>query len=191
MIEREAYSFTTEYVGLKEIVGPNDERMIEVAHRLCKVEGPKGGLSTDEIPWCSSWANLAIVCANIRRNPKKSIEMLKDKGIEESLIVECFKYSKMEYEINKALDTLKPLVPPTWSASSLSWDNWGNEVPHDKARRGDIVRIKRQGGGHVAFLDEDSPGVVVLKLLGGNQKDSICSVNFLRTGLVTIRRSND
>lgn len=192
MINKEAYDFTREFIGLKEITGPKDNRMIEVAHRLCKIEGPKGGEHTDEIPWCSSWVVLAIMCANIRRNPKRAIEMLERRGIELPVIKECFKYAKVDFDTKKDIDTLVPVVPPTWSASSKSWDTWGQSVPFEYATRGDIVRLTRDGGGHVAFLDEDSLGKIMLTLLGGNQSNKVCSSNYYsRTRLVHVRRMNE
>ena len=189
MINEEAYKFTKEFVGLKEISGPKDERMIEVAHRLCKIEGPRGGNYSDEIPWCSAWVVLAIVCANIRRNPKRAIEMLERRGIELPVIKECFVYAKVDFDKTKDNDTLVPVVPPTWSADSKSWDTWGQSVPFSEAQRGDIVRLVRDGGGHVAFLDEDSLGKIMLTLLGGNQSNKVCSSNtYARTRLVHVRR---
>lgn len=186
-ITKEAYEFTKEYLGLTEVLGPQDNRMIEVAHRLCKVESPKGGANTDEIPWCSSWVVLAIVCANIRRNPKKAFEMLERKDFEESLIKECFAYAKVPWE-SRDKDTLKVVVPPTWSASSRSWDMWGVGRSVREASRGDIVRLTRDGGGHVAFLDEDSVGAPFMRLLGGNQANKVSSSqSYARARLVTVR----
>lgn len=191
-INRDAYDFTREFIGLKEIPGPNDNRMIEVAHRLCKIEGASGGLNTDEIPWCSAWVVLAIVCSNIRRNPKRALFMLKGRGFEESLIKECFSFAKIDYDKMKDIETGETIVPPTWSASSLSWDTWGVSVPFTEAKRGDLVRLTRKGGGHIAFLDADSLGLMWLQLLGGNQNNQICSTNtYLKQRLVTVRRSNE
>lgn len=190
MINFEAYQFTKEYVGLAEIAGPKDNRMIEVAHRLCKIEGPQGGPNTDEIPWCSAWVVLAVVCANIRRNPKRATEMLQRRGMEEKIIMECFGFAKVNYEKHKTKDTMIPVVPPTWSADSTSWDTWGRSVPIDQARRGDIIRLTRKGGGHVAFLDSDKIGMLFIDLLGGNQSNKVCSSNgyYLKSRLVQIRR---
>lgn len=188
MINLEAYLFTIENIGLAEIKGAKDNRMIEVAHRLTNIEGAKGGTDTDSIPWCSSWVVLAIVCANIRRNPKRAFEMLKARGLEDSVIKECFEYAKKSWD-DRTIETGVPVIPPTWSANSKSWDTWGQSVSFDQARRGDVVRLTRDGGGHVAFLDEDSLGKIMLTLLGGNQSDKICSANYYsRTRLVHVRR---
>lgn len=193
MINREAYDFTREYIGTKEIDGPQNNRMVVVAHRLTNMSSanPKGDVDSS-IPWCSSWVVLAIVCANIRRNPKRAIEMLERRGIELSVIKECFVYAKVNFDVMKQVDTLVPVVPPTWSASSKSWDTWGQAVSFDQAQRGDIVRLTRDGGGHVAFLDEDSLGKIMLTLLGGNQSNKVCSSNsYARTRLVHVRRMSE
>lgn len=187
-ITREAYEFTKNYIGLTEIKGPQDNRMIEVAHRLCKVEGPKGAPSTDEIPWCSAWVVLAIVCANIKRNPALAYEMLKNKGFEEILIKECFAYAFVSWA-DRTRNTLAPVVPPTWSASSKSWDKWGEPVLTAKAQRGDLVRLTRDGGGHIAFLDDDAIKYPTMTLLGGNQSNKVCSSSsYSPARVVCVRR---
>ena len=189
-ITKESYAFTTEYVGQKEVAGPQDNPLIVCAHKLTGHAPQKSiGKSVDEIPWCASWVNLAIICANIRRNPQRTIEMLLSKGIIEQTIIELFKYAKVNYLLMKDIDTLQPIAPPTWSAAASSFREWGQTVPFDKAQRGDIICLTRKGGNHVAFLDEDSLGKVFLKLLGGNQSNKVCSSEtYLRARLVSVRR---
>jgi hypothetical protein len=190
MITREAYNFTLKYVGTKEVVGPDNNPMITIAHHLCglSIENPTIDVDSS-IPWCSSWVNLAIVCACIRRNPKRAVEMLQKRGIKSTVIVKCFLYAKMSLSYMN-IDTGEEIVAPTWSANSKSWDTWGVAIPFDQAQRGDLVRLTRDGGGHISFLDEDSLGILSLKILGGNQSDQVCSSNrYSKTRLVHVRRA--
>lgn len=189
MIERDAYAWTKEHIGLKEIPGPLDTRLIEVAHRLCFIEGPRGGTNTDEIPWCSSWVNLAIVVANIKRNPGAGFQLLKEKSFELDFINEVFNIANVDFKAMRSVNTGQAIVSPTWSASSLSWDKWGGPVFPENARRGDIVRLTRAGGGHVAFLDEDYMGLINVQLLGGNQGDTVKASIFPFNRVVSIRRA--
>lgn len=59
---------------------------------------------------------------------------------------------------------------PTRSAAAKSWLTWGQKI--DKPVHGCIVVLTRTGGGHVAFFESESEGLV--KLLGGNQDDAVC-----------------
>lgn len=187
---RECYAFSSEYIGLAEISGPKDNRMIEVSHRLTNIEGNSGGSYTDEIPWCSSWIVLVMVCVNIRRNPKRSADRLRKRGIPEGTIIELFGYAKVDYNKMKDVDTGINFIEPTWSASSKSWDTWGRSVPTSKAQRGDLLRFTRDGGGHITQLDADSLGLLMVKCLGGNQSNKVTSgANYARTRLVHVRRA--
>lgn len=188
---REVYAVSSEYLGLSEISGPKDNRMIEVAHRLCNVEGDSGGSSTDEIPWCSSWIVLCMVLANIRRNPHRSDLVLKARKIPGSVIDELFSYAKVPLA-SREVDSGKEFIHPTWSASSKSWDSWGVEVPNGQAQRGDLLRLTRDGGGHITQMDEDKLGLIMLKCLGGNQSNKVTSsTSYLRSRLVHIRRAKE
>lgn len=188
----EVYAFQTEYIGLKEIVGREDTRAIEISHRLCNVEGDKGGGYTDEIPWCSAWITFCMVCVNIRRNPAYSIKILQQRKISENMIKELFAFAKVDYMKMKDINTNVSFVQPTWSADSKSWDKWGYEVPNAEAKRGDLLRLTRDGGGHITQMDEDKLGLVFLKCLGGNQSNKVCSSNsYVRSRLVRIRRAKE
>lgn len=189
---REVYAVSSEYLGLSEISGPKDNRMIEVAHRLCNIEGDAGGSYTDEIPWCSSWIVLCMVLANIRRNPKVACDVLRKRGIKEGMIIELFVFAKVDYNKMKDIDTGVVFIHPTWSASSKSWDTWGVEVPNAQAQRGDLLRLTRDGGGHITQMDEDKLGLIMLKCLGGNQSNKVTSsTSYLRSRLVHIRRAKE
>ncbi len=194
-ITREAYNIAREYQGLKEIKGPQDEQFIALAHYLCGIH--PGNLSApllmvdidSTVPWCSSWVNLCIVAACARRNPKKTVDMLRAKGFGGITIVKVFDFAKVHANMMD-IDTGEAIKAPTWSANSKSWDSWGQSIPVAQAKRGDLIRITRDGGGHVAFLDEETPGRVMLSLFGGNQADQVCSANsFARTRLVQVRRA--
>jgi hypothetical protein len=184
----EAYFFSIENIGLKEIKGPENNRLIELSHYLTKISGPNPqGVDVDStIPWCSSWMNLCFVVANMRANPRAAIDMLTKRKIVRSVIDEIISIS----QIGMIRDTQKEVIEPTWSAASKSWDQWGEEIPFEQARRGDVVRLIRDGGGHVAFLDEDELGTLSLRILGGNQSDMVCSSNrYMKSRLVTVRRA--
>jgi lysozyme family protein len=188
---REVYAVSSEYLGLSEISGPKDNRMIEVAHRLCGIEGGSGGTYTDEIPWCSAWIVLCMVMANIRRNPFESKLVLISRKIPESIIKEIFQFAKVPWASSDVATKL-PFIHPTWSASSLSWDSWGVEVPNGQAQRGDLLRLTRDGGGHITQMDEDKLGLVMLRCLGGNQSNKVTSsTSYLRSRLVHIRGAKE
>lgn len=189
MICREAYNLAREYVGLKEIAGPENNLMIVLAHDLCGIRSKDSKADIDStIPWCSSWVNLCILGANARRNPKKTWDALARKGFTSSVIRMVFQFAKVPKE-TWGIETQFEVVLPTWSASSKSWDTWGIQIPFEKAQRGDIIRFTRDGGGHVAFLDEDILGKIMLTVFGGNQADTVSSSNmYARSRLVQVRR---
>ena len=58
----------------------------------------------------------------------------------------------------------------TDSAWARSWNNWGKEL--ETPRRGCIVVFKRGSGGHVGFYVGETGNTI--KVLGGNQSDSVC-----------------
>jgi hypothetical protein len=190
MISREAYNLAREYVGLKEIDGPKNNHIIALAHHLCRISVLDPMTDVDStIPWCSSWVNLCVVGANARRNPQGTADLLRSKGFTGVTIMRVFEFAKVpELLIN--INTGIEVVTPTWSASSRSWDKWGASVPFEKAQRGDIIRLTRDGGGHVAFLDEDILGKVMMSVFGGNQSNQVCSSNmYARSRLVQVRRA--
>ena len=189
MICREAYNLAREYVGLKEIAGPENNLLIVLAHDLCGIRPQTTTHDIDStIPWCSSWVNLCIVGANARRNPKATWDGLARKGFTNSVIRMVFDFAKVPQQ-TRATDTGLNIYNPTWSAASKSWDTWGVSIPFEKAQRGDIIRFTRDGGGHVAFLDEDSLGKIMLTVFGGNQADTVSSSNmYARSRLVQVRR---
>jgi hypothetical protein len=189
MINQIAYEFTKEKIGLREIDGVENHPMIVLSHHLTGHSTLKPSKDVDStIPWCSSWVNFAVVVACIRTNPKRAFEMLQAKGFSDSAMVKCFDYAGVSYG-SRNYDTGDFIEAPTWSAASRSWDNWGVAVPFDQARKGDLVRLTRDGGGHICFLDEDELGKIYLRVLGGNQSNKICSANnYLRSRVVCVRR---
>jgi hypothetical protein len=190
MISREAYNLAREYVGLKEIDGPENNHIVALAHHLCGLapENPTKDVDST-IPWCSSWVNLCVIGANARRNPAALAALLRKRGFTGVTIARVFDFAKVPIQFID-IDTGVALVHPTWSAGSRSWDKWGASVPFDQAQRGDIVRLTRDGGGHVCFLDEDSLGKIMLSVFGGNQSNQVCSSNmYARSRLVQVRRA--
>ncbi len=189
-VNKEAYSLTLKYKGVSEIVGTKNNRMIVVAHHLtgCSIETPNEDVDST-IPWCSSWMNLAIVCANIKFNPFGMADVLYKRGISLDVIKECFVFAGVDFDKWHKHKTGIAVVEPTWSAASKSWDTWGVSVPFDQVAKGDIVRLTRDGGGHVAFLDDEKKGLIRTQLLGGNQMDKVCSAKYLSNRIVTIRRT--
>lgn len=81
-------------------------------------------------------------------------------------------------------------VPGTNNAMARSWLLWGKPVTEPMA--GDIVVFSRGNdgvSGHVAFLAE-TPGSMDLfvKVLGGNQTNSVCVQKYLRARVLGYRR---
>jgi uncharacterized protein (TIGR02594 family) len=71
----------------------------------------------------------------------------------------------------------------TDSAWARSWLNWG-QAP-EKPRRGCVVVLAREGGGHVGFyMGETSTDI---KVLGGNQSDKVCIANYPKSRLLGYR----
>jgi len=71
----------------------------------------------------------------------------------------------------------------TDSAWAKSWLNWGQAIK--KPRRGCIVVLTREGGGHVGFfMGETSKRI---KLLGGNQGDEVCIASYPHSRLLGYR----
>lgn len=65
----------------------------------------------------------------------------------------------------------------TNSAAARSWLGWGREIA--KPRRGAITVLSRgKLGAHVAFYVGRGPGKLVLRLLGGNQGNSVCVADY-------------
>lgn len=182
------HAFEMEHIGLAEIAGPKDDRRIEIAHRLCNIEGDKGGLNTDEIPWCASWKTFVFVCVNIRLNPREAFLVLSRRGIPASIIQEIFAFAGVDYDA-RLTGTGIPFVHPTWSAAASSWSMWGEDVPFSEAQESDILVFSRKGGNHVTLLDEPKLGLLFIKCLGGNQSNMVCeSSHYLRTNLQSVRR---
>lgn len=180
-----AYAYTIENLGLSEIKGPQNHPMIVSALELCRYD-VTGVTDIDNIPWCSAWVNLAITCANIRINPWSTRKMLMAHGIPKDTIIKLFEYAGLPDDVfGGAVETHKHIIAPTFSAAASSWLNWGTDKSL-RPGRGDLVVLKRKGGHHVAFLDEewihedyrsltDAGQKRFVSLLGGNQSDRVCS----------------
>lgn len=65
---------------------------------------------------------------------------------------------------------------PARYASALAWASWGEAVPGPSY--GAVAVLTRNGGGHVGFVTGVSRDGRRIKLLGGNQGDSVCEAWF-------------
>jgi len=83
-------------------------------------------------------------------------------------------------------------IPGTGSLASRSFERWGNEVSLDQAKVGDVVVLTRGSDprkGHVGFYaGRDANNDI--KLLGGNQGDSVSIASYSAGRLVSVRRPN-
>lgn len=71
----------------------------------------------------------------------------------------------------------------TDSAWARSWNNWGKKI--EVPRRGCIVVFRRGSGGHVGFYIGEAGNKI--KVLGGNQSDSVCYQDYDRANLMSYR----
>lgn len=118
-------------LGVKEKRGGENPRIVEY-HKQTSLKA-----STDEVPWCSSFAN---------------------------------------WVMNKAG------YVGTRSAMARSWASWGRKL--DKFEPGCIVVFSRGTGGqgHVAFgisMENDK-----VKVIGGNQSDSVCYAHYPKSKVI-------
>ncbi|MBL0233224.1 MAG: TIGR02594 family protein [Chitinophagaceae bacterium] len=77
-------------------------------------------------------------------------------------------------------------IQSTRSAWALSYLRWGNAV--SKPELYDIAVLKRQGGGHVAFIVGVDESLGTIQLLGGNQHDAVNITNFHVDDVLSYRR---
>ena len=83
----------------------------------------------------------------------------------------------------------------TGKYNARSYLTYGTPVKLKDAVKGDIVVFSRGGSswqGHVTYfdgMDQDSEGNTLLRVLGGNQRDSVCVSYYPLTRLLGIRRS--
>jgi uncharacterized protein (TIGR02594 family) len=71
----------------------------------------------------------------------------------------------------------------TDSAWAKSWLNWGKAIP--KPRRGCVVILTREGGGHVGFYMGGTKTTITV--LGGNQSDEVNQSNRPKADLLGFR----
>jgi uncharacterized protein (TIGR02594 family) len=81
-------------------------------------------------------------------------------------------------------------IKSTKSASAKSYLNWGHEL--EEPRLGCVVVLARGNDprfGHVGFfIKEDS---ITVDVLGGNQKNSVCVMKFLKNKILSYRWPKD
>lgn len=75
--------------------------------------------------------------------------------------------------------------PPKIAVRASAWDAFG--VPVSKMWLGAVVRFQRSGGGHVGFLTGVSADGKLLRVLGGNQSNSVNETWIERSRLVAMR----
>lgn len=80
----------------------------------------------------------------------------------------------------------------TGKLNARSWLDIGEKIAPRDARPGDIAIFWRGSPtswqGHVAFVDSFPPGASSLRVLGGNQKDSVSIAPYAASTLLGIRR---
>lgn len=78
-------------------------------------------------------------------------------------------------------------APPKICVRASSWDTWGVSVALKDMSLGDVVRLERPGGGHVALcVGHDAQGKV--HLLGGNQSNAVNIMRFDMSRIKAVRR---
>ena len=80
-------------------------------------------------------------------------------------------------------------VQPSGSLLARSYLKWGNPVPRDQIKRGDIGIIPRGEAwqGHVFFIEAVKGSMV--QAVGGNQRDSVSRAEFPISALIGVRRA--
>lgn len=76
-------------------------------------------------------------------------------------------------------------LPKAYS-SALSWASWGEDA--GRALHGAVAVMKRDGGGHVAIVTGISEDGKMVRLLGGNQNDSVNDAWFLASRVTAWRK---
>lgn len=74
-----------------------------------------------------------------------------------------------------------------WNALRAKWlANWGNPVKRGEELLGDVVILKRDGGGHVClWIAETEKGFIGV---GGNQGNSVSFAEFPKERIIAVRR---
>lgn len=78
--------------------------------------------------------------------------------------------------------------PPDKYLAALSWQNWGVSVPKEQAAVGDVMVMRRSGGGHVTLNVGTVQGGDSFYGLGGNQSDRVNIAEFDLDRVVACRR---
>lgn len=83
-------------------------------------------------------------------------------------------------------------IQGTDRANARSWLTWGVPVQASDLKQGDIVVFARGTdgySGHVAFIAQPPGLSPLLKILGGNQNDSVCYETCTRVRVLGYRRA--
>jgi uncharacterized protein (TIGR02594 family) len=79
-------------------------------------------------------------------------------------------------------------LPPNKYLAALEWANWGVAADKTDIQVGDIVVLKRDGGGHVTIAVGVSANGGRFMGLGGNQGDAVTLAEFETARIVAVRR---
>jgi uncharacterized protein (TIGR02594 family) len=78
--------------------------------------------------------------------------------------------------------------PPRGYLAALSWRDWGQPGRIDNIEVGDVVVLKRAGGGHVFIAVGVSHDGESVFGVGGNQSDAVTIAEFATSRIVAVRR---
>jgi len=78
--------------------------------------------------------------------------------------------------------------PPNKYLAALEWANWGVGAAKSDIQVGDIVVLKRKGGGHVFIAVGVSADGKTVMGVGGNQGDAVTIAEFETSRIVAVRR---
>lgn len=81
--------------------------------------------------------------------------------------------------------------PPKYFQAAARWREWGTAVPFKSAQRGDVVVLRRPGGFHVAIVSGITHDGIThdgIKVIGGNQSDSLSVAEYPWPKVVAVRR---
>ena len=187
-----AYKIAQSYLGVKEKPGKVEEQQILDFHLATTLKA-----ESDEVAWCSAFMNWCWLVAAFFINPMAIKKVLLQRGMTEEQILKFYEAAKAYYyDQFKNFDvayatpfhsidtgTGERVICPTLSAGAISWEKFGEETK--SPAEGDLVLFKRGGEAwmrHIAFYQAKEKTAV--KVLGGNQSNSVCSANYKAADVV-------
>lgn len=88
----------------------------------------------------------------------------------------------------RSADNQPSRLPPDKYLSALAWGSWGSPVAPQHAAVGDVMVLKRAGGGHVTLCVGIEAGERRFFGLGGNQGDAVTIAPFDMARVAFVRR---